>query len=335
MICEAIAKIVDGDNLSMSEMIEVMNEIMEGEATESQMAAFLTAIRIKVETVDEITGAATVMREKSVKINGGGGVIVDTCGTGGDSSNTFNISTASAFVAAGCGVKVAKHGNRSVSSKCGSADVLKALGVNIEADTKVVEKCIKEAGIGFLFAPLLHGAMKHAMPVRKEIGIRTIFNLLGPLTNPAGATRQLLGVYDPSLTEVIAKVLLKLGTERAFVVHGSDGLDEITVTGPTRISEVNEGSVSTYEITPEEFGIKKASIEDLKGGDAEENAGIIEAVLGAEEGPCSDIVALNAGAAIAASGIAYSINDGYIMACECLKHGKAKAKLEELKKLSN
>lgn len=335
MICEGIAKIVEGENLSISEMIEVMNEIMEGRATQSQIASFITAIRIKVESVDEITGAATVMREKSTKIDGGEGVIVDTCGTGGDGANTFNISTACAFVVAGCGVKVAKHGNRAVSSNSGSADVLKALGVNIEAEVTVVEKCIKEAGIGFLFAPLLHGAMKYAMPVRKEIGIRTIFNLLGPLTNPAGATRQLLGVYDPSLTEVIAKVLLKLGSEKAFVVHGDDGLDEITVTGKTRISELDNGSVKTYEIEPEDFGIKRASIEDIKGGDSALNAEIIEKIFNGEEGPRADIVALNAGAAIAVSGVAYSINDGYIMAKESLKNGMAKTKLEELKKITN
>ena len=335
MICEAIAKIIDGENLTMSEMVSVMNEVMEGVATPAQIASFITAIRIKVETVEEITGAATVMREKSTKIDGGEGIIVDTCGTGGDGSNTFNISTASAFVVAGCGVKVAKHGNRSVSSKCGSADVLKTLGVNIEADVSTVEKCIQEAGIGFLFAPLLHGAMKYAAPVRKEIGIRTIFNILGPLTNPAGATRQILGVYDPSLTEVMAKVLLRLGSDRAFVVHGSDGLDEITITGETRVSEVDNGSVTTYNIKPEDFGIKRADIEDLKGGDSEENAQIIQRVLDGEEGPCSDIVAINAGAAIVVGGAAFSINDGYIMARDCLKNGKAKEKLDKLKKLTN
>jgi len=335
MIVEALKKIIEGENLPLQEMVSVMNEVMEGEATPAQIAAFITALRIKVETVDEITGAATVMREKSTKINPGEGTVVDTCGTGGDGANTFNISTASAFVVAGCGVKVAKHGNRSVSSKCGSADVLKALGVNIEADIKTVEKCIDKVGIGFLFAPLLHGAMKHAAPVRKEIGIRTVFNILGPLTNPAGAKRQVIGVYDGALTEVMAKVLLKLGSEKAYIVHGSDGLDEITITGDTKVSELDKGSVKTYSINPEDFGVKKAKLEDIRGGDAEENAKIIESVLGGEIGPKSDIVALNAGAAIAASGVAYSINDGYIMAKDCLRNGKAKAKLEELKKVSN
>ncbi|MBI2400160.1 MAG: anthranilate phosphoribosyltransferase, partial [Deltaproteobacteria bacterium] len=238
MIKEAIAKLIAATDLTEAEMTGVMNEVMIGAASPAQIGSFLTALRIKGETVEEITGAAKVMREKATKVDAPEGV-VDTCGTGGDGSMTFNISTAAAFVAAGSGLTVAKHGNRSVSSKSGSADVLRALGVNIEAEVSRVEECIKEAGIGFLFAPMLHGAMKYAAPVRREIGIRSIFNILGPLTNPAGAKRQVIGVYDPTLTDALAKVLNNLGSERAFIVRGEDGLDEITLADETRVTELN------------------------------------------------------------------------------------------------
>ncbi len=254
MIKEAISKVVDGENLTEEEAIATMNEIMSGEATPAQIASFITALRLKGETIEEITGCARVMREKATRISTNHPLVVDTCGTGGDGAHTFNISTTAAFVVAGAGVPVAKHGNRSVSSSCGSADVLKALGVNIEVEPDVVSNCINEIGIGFLFAPLLHGAMKYAIGPRREIGIRTIFNILGPLTNPASAQAQVLGVYDGSLTEPLAQVLNNLGSTRVFVVHGEDGLDEITTTTNTRISELADGVVRTYTLSPTEFG---------------------------------------------------------------------------------
>ncbi|MCX5853957.1 MAG: anthranilate phosphoribosyltransferase, partial [Deltaproteobacteria bacterium] len=253
MIKEAINKIVDLHNLQESEMMNVMDEVMEGRATPTQIASFITALRMKGETVDEVTGAARIMRKKATRIDARSSIIVDTCGTGGDRKNTFNISTTSAFVVAAAGITVAKHGNRAVSSGCGSADVLEALGVNISASPDIVEECVQQIGIGFLFAPKLHGAMKYAIGPRREIGIRTIFNILGPLTNPAGATSQLIGVYDPKLTEMFAYVLKNLGTRRAFVVHGSDGLDEATVTGETRVSELKDGLVTTYNINPMDY----------------------------------------------------------------------------------
>src|SRR5512137_2702745 len=253
MIREGIARIVRGEDLREAEMMAVMTEVMEGEATPAQIAAFMTALRIKGETVEEVTGAARIMRQKATRIDARSSVVVDTCGTGGDGRNTFNISTTAAFVVAAAGLTVAKHGNRAVSSGCGSADVLEALGVNIDAPPEIVEECLQQIGIGFLFAPRLHGAMKYAIGPRREIGIRTIFNMLGPLTNPAGATAQLIGVYDPRLTEMFAGVLKNLGTKRAFVVHGADGLDEATVTGPTRIAELKEGLVTTYDIDPVEI----------------------------------------------------------------------------------
>src|SRR5512137_2423922 len=253
MIREALAKVVQGIDLQETEMTETMTEIMEGKATPAQIGAFITALRMKGETIVEVTGAARVMRLKATRIDARSPIIVDTCGTGGDGRNTFNISTTAAFVVAAAGLTVAKHGNRAVSSSCGSADVLEALGVNIDAPPEVVEECVQQVGIGFLFAQKLHGAMKHAAGPRREVGIRTIFNMLGPLTNPAGATAQLIGVYDPRLTEMFAGVLKNLGTKRAFVVHGADGLDEATVTGPTRIAELKEGLVTTYDIDPVEI----------------------------------------------------------------------------------
>ncbi len=290
MIKQAIAKVIEAKDLTREEAVETMNAIMDGSATPAQIGAFITAMRMKGETVDEITGFATVMREKATRIKCNSAKIVDTCGTGGDGLYTFNISTACAFVAAGAGATVAKHGNRSVSSSCGSADVLKALGVNIEADVPTVERCLDEVGIGFLFAPLLHKAMKFAIGPRRELGVRTFFNILGPMTNPAGATSQLMGIYDGSLTEVIATVLKNLGSDRVFVVHGEDGEDEISITGPTKVSELRDGKTATSTITPEDFGMSRAGIKEIIGGDVDENARIMRSVLNGEKGAKRDTV---------------------------------------------
>lgn len=329
-IQEAIAKVIEGADLSRGEMTDVMNQIMSGEATDAQIGAFLIALRVKGECVDEIAGAASVMREKATPIATRHDVIVDTCGTGGDHSGTFNISTTAAFVAAGAGLCVAKHGNRAATSQCGSADVLGALGVNIEASPETVSRCLDDVGIGFLFAISLHGAMKYAIGPRREIGARTIFNALGPLSNPAGATRQVVGVYSAALTDTLAGVLGTLGSERAFVVHGSDGLDEMTLTGPTRVSELKNGSVSTYDVSPGDFGLAQASADALKGGDADYNAGITRSILNGEEGPRRDIVLLNAAAAIVAGDKARDLNEGVQVAAEVIDSGKALEKLEGL-----
>jgi len=335
MIKEAIQKLVVSSDLTTEESVAVMTEIMEGQATEAQIAAFMVALRLKGETVEEITGCARVMREKATRIDAGDGPVADTCGTGGDGSSTFNISTAAAFVAAGAGLKIAKHGNRSVSSQSGSADVLKALGVNIEADQSTVERCLAEANIGFLFAPMLHGAMKYAIGPRREIGIRTVFNILGPLTNPAGATCQVLGVYDGALTESMARVLGNLGSERAFVVHGSDGLDEITTTGPTKVSELKDGEVHTYEVRPDNFGLPQATIEDLAVVTPDESAAAITGVLSGEQGPKRDIVVLNAAAALAAAGIAPDLAGGLPIAANSIDSGPASQVLAKLVETSN
>jgi anthranilate phosphoribosyltransferase len=335
MIKDTIAKAVHMENLSESEMMEVMNEVMEGKATPAQIAAFITALRIKGETVAEVTGAARIMRQKAVRIDARSSVIVDTCGTGGDGSNTFNISTTAAFVVAAVGLTVAKHGNRAVSSGCGSADVLEALGVNIDAAPEVVEECVQQLDIGFLFAPRLHGAMKYAVGPRREIGIRTIFNMLGPLTNPAGATCQLIGVYDPRLTEMFAGVLKNLGTKRAFVVHGSDGLDEATVTGETRISELKEGLISTYNINPIDLMDEIYPGEALHGGDASVNAGITTDVLTGKDGACRQIVLLNAALAIVAADKAANLGEGIRIAAEAIDSGAAWKKLQALIELTN
>ena len=329
-IQEAIAKVIEGKDLRRDEMTDAMNQIMSGEATDAQIGAFLIALRVKGESVDEIAGAASVMREKATPIATKHDVIVDTCGTGGDHSGTFNISTTAAFVVAGAGLCVAKHGNRSVTSQSGSADVLKALGVNIEASPETVSRCLDDVGIGFLFAIALHGAMKYAIGPRREIGARTIFNALGPLSNPAGATRQVVGVYSAALTETLAGVLATLGSERAFVVHGSDGLDEMTLTGPTRVSELKAGSVSTYDVLPGDFGLAQASADALKGGDADYNAEITRSILNGEEGPRRDIVLLNAAAAIVAGDKAGDLNEGVQVAAEVIDSGKALEKLDAL-----
>lgn len=330
MIKEAIEKVVKRVDLSETEMREVFDEMMSGEATSAQIGSFITALRMKGETVDEITGAAKVMREKSIKINIDEEMIVDTCGTGGSGMNTFNISTTVAFVAAGCGLKVAKHGNRSASSQCGSADVLEALGVNLDTTPDMVERCIKEIGIGFIYAPLFHGAMKYAITPRKEIGIRTIFNILGPLSNPAGQASQVLGVYDAKLTEVVANVLKNLGSERAFVIHGMDTLDEITITDKTKITELKDGRIKTYYITPERFGLKRAGLEDIKGGDVKENAGIVLSILKGARGPRRDIVLLNSSAALICGLKARNFKEGIALAGEAIDSGRALEKLERL-----
>ena len=329
-IQEAIAKVIEGEDLSRGEMTDAMNQIMSGEATDAQIGAFLIALRVKGECVDEIAGAASVMREKATPIVTRHDVIVDTCGTGGDHSGTFNISTTAAFVAAGAGLCVAKHGNRSVTSQSGSADVLGALDVNIEASPETVSRCLDDVGIGFLFAISLHGAMKYAIGPRREIGARTIFNAFAPLTNPAGAKRQVIGVYSAALTETLASVLGTLGSERAFVVHGSDGLDEMTLTGPTKVSELKNGSVSTYDVSPGDFGLAQAPADALKGGDADYNAEITRSILNGEEGPRRDIVLLNAAAAIVAGDKARDLNEGVQVAAEVIDSGKALEKLEGL-----
>lgn len=332
---KAIAKVINGDDLRRDEMVDVMNQIMSGEATDAQIGAFLIALRLKGESVDEIAGAVAVMREKATPIATKHDVIVDTCGTGGDHSGTFNISTTAAFVAAGAGLCVAKHGNRAATSQSGSADVLMALGVNIEASPETVSQCLDEVGIGFLFAPALHGAMKYAIGPRRELGVRTIFNALGPLTNPAGARRQVIGVYSAALTETLAGVLATLGAERAYVVHGADGLDEMTLTGPTKVSELKDGAVSTYRVSPGEVGLGQVRAAALKGGDADSNAAITLSVLKGAEGPARDIVLLNAAAAIVAGDKASDLREGVQVAAEAIDSGRAMAKLEALIEASN
>lgn len=337
MIKAQIQKVVGGKDLLRGEMEEAMKYIMGGEATPAQIGSFITALRMKGETVEEITGAAKIMREKATKISpklSDGDILIDTCGTGGDGSNTFNISTVSALVAAGAGARVAKHGNRAVSSLCGSADVLGALGVNIDISPSHVEKCIEEVGIGFLFAPLLHGAMKHAIGPRREMGIRTIFNVLGPLTNPAGAKAQLLGVYDPMLLEVIARVLRALGSIRAMVVNG-DGTDEITTTGKTRVSYLHDGEIENFDIFPEDFGFIRASNDDLKGGDPEKSAQMIEGLLKGETGARRDVVLLNSAASIMMAGLVTDLKSGIEMAADSIDTGFAMKKLDELKEFTS
>src|SRR5512137_2649204 len=335
MIKEAIEKAVQKTDLQEAEMMSAMNEIMEGIATPAQIAAFITALRMKGETVEEVTGAARIMRQKATRVNACSSTIVDTCGTGGDKLNTFNISTTAAFVVSAAGLTVAKHGNRAVSSGCGSADVLEALGVNIGADQEFVEECVQQIGIGFLFAPKLHGAMKYAIGPRREIGIRTIFNMLGPLTNPAGATAQLIGVYDPRLTEMFAGGLKNLGTKRAFIVHGADGLDEATVTAETRVSELRDGMISTYNIDPVSIFGSVYGKDEIMGADATANAQIAADVLSGKNGARRKIVVLNSALAIVAGEKAQSLKEGIKIAEECIDTGRAIRKLQELIELSN
>lgn len=335
-IREAIGRVVKRENLNEQEMQDVMNIIMEGEATSAQIGTFITALRMKGETIDEIVGAVRVMRDKATFVDTGvataaGDVLMDIVGTGGDGSNTFNVSTTTAFVVAAAGVPVAKHGNRAVSSKCGSADVLEALGVDLGMTSSQVADCVKEVGIGFLFAPMLHGAMKHAIGPRREIGIRTIFNILGPMTNPAGANVQLTGVFDKELTATLAEVLVRLGMKRTLVVWGEGNLDEMTVTGTTHIAEGGDGEVKTYTVEPEDFGFSRARIEDLRGGgSAEESADQVRAILGGAIGPKRDMVLLNAAGALWAAGKVESIQVGVEMAKELIDSGKALEKLNQL-----
>jgi anthranilate phosphoribosyltransferase len=334
-IREAIEKLVNRASLSESETIEVMNQIMTGEATPLQVASFLTALRMKGETIEEITGAARVMREKAHRVHVASNIVLDTCGTGGDQKGTFNISTTCAFVVAAAGVKVAKHGNRSVSSQSGSADVLAALGVKVDAPKERVEACIAEIGIGFLFAPLLHEAMKYAVQPRRDIGIRTIFNLLGPLTNPAMANYQLIGLYSGELVGAIAHVLKNLGSIRAMVVHGLEGLDELSLCGPTQVAELRDGTVTEYRIEPEQLGLKRCALADLHGGSADQSAAIVREVLQGKSGPARDVVLLNGGAALYVSGSADSVKDGMRLAAESIDSGRARDKLEQLVRMTH
>ncbi|HOM02696.1 MAG TPA: anthranilate phosphoribosyltransferase [Acetivibrio sp.] len=335
MLKKAISKLVEGKNLSEAEIVEALDSIMEGKATPAQIGSFITALRIKGETIEEITGCAKVMRAKADRIHPNVDYYIDTCGTGGDGTNTFNISTASAFVAAAGGVYVAKHGNRSVSSKSGSADVLEALGVNIDLDPVQVKECIEKVGIGFIYAPMFHKCMKHAAGPRKELGIRTIFNILGPLTNPSNAKGQVLGVFNPNLTEAVANVLLNLGVERAMVIHGMDGMDEITTTTSTKVSEVRSNEVVIYELHPEDYGFALASPEDLTGRDAEDNAEIIKRIFNGEKGAKRDIVVLNSAAALYVGKAASSIEEGIDLAKEIIDSGKALKKVDELVEFTN
>jgi anthranilate phosphoribosyltransferase len=335
MILDAISKLIKEQNLTESEMKTTIQEIMEGKTTPAQIASFLTALRMKGETVEEITGAVRAMRQKLISPPPKASrrttlITVDTCGTGGDHANTFNISTVAALAVAGAGAFVAKHGNRSVSSRCGSADLLERLGVRIEIPPHKVEECLYTVGIVFLFAPAFHPAMKHSIGPRKEMGIRTIFNLLGPLTNPLHARHQLIGVYEASLTEIFARVLKRLGSKRAMVVCGSDGLDEITITGSTKISELKNGKVRTYTIRPQDFGIKKGILDDIRGGSPEDNARITLSILKGEKGPRRDITLLNTAAALVVSSRAKNFPEGIALAQNSLDHGKALHKLEKL-----
>ena len=349
MIRKFIEQVVQGRDLSEGDMFAAMSEVMEGRATDAQVAAFITALRMKGETIAEITGAARVMRQKATRvpvpdlavnldrddINVDEETIVDTCGTGGDGTNTFNISTATAFVIAAAGLKVAKHGNRSVSSQCGSADVIRALGVNLDLNPEQVGRCVAEVGIGFLFAPLLHSAMKYAIGPRREIGIRTIFNLLGPLTNPAGAGIQVLGVYAPELTGVIARVLKNLGGKNAMIVHGAGCLDELSLAGETAVARLQDGKLSTFTLVPEDAGLERAPLAAVKGGDAFTNAGILMDVFNGDRGPRRDVVLLNAAAVLVTAGKAEDFLEGVKQASAVIDSGKALKILEHLVNFSN
>jgi len=331
MFKQAIQKLLMREDLSEQEVMDIMNCIMEGNATQAQIGGFLTALRFKGETVEEITGCAKVMREKAERINPNVEYCIDTCGTGGDGADTFNISTAAAIIAAAGGAIVAKHGNRAMSSRSGSADVLEALGVNIALTPGQVKECIEEVGIGFMFAQTFHKSMKYAAGPRKELGIKTIFNILGPLTNPANAKGQVLGVFDKNMTEVMASVLQKLGTERAMVVHGTDGLDEISTTSSTKVSELKNGQIFSYYLDINEYGLPRAGINDIKGGDAVTNAEIIKSIFAGEKGPGRDIVLINAAAALYVAKVADSISEGLKLATDVIDTGRAAMKLNELK----
>jgi len=330
MFRECLQQIVRHQDLSEEAMAEMISAIFSGEITDAQIGAFMGALATKGETFAELAGAARAMRRKALRIQTGADTVVDTCGTGGDGAGTFNISTTSAFVVAGAGVTVAKHGNRSVSSQCGSADVLETLGVNLNVAPEVVEEAVREIGIGFLFAPLFHGAMKYAMRARREVGVRSIFNMLGPLTNPAAANVQLLGVFAPELTEMFAEALRRLGARRAMVVHGHDGLDEISVCAPTRVSELKDAMIRTYDIQPELYFGDLAESTDLAGGDPVQNAAILREILAGARGARRDVVLINAGAALVCAGKARQLEDGIRLAGEVIDSGAARAKLDAL-----
>lgn len=334
MITEAIRQAVGGCSLSRDEAASVMEEILTGQATDAQIAALLVALRMKGETVDEICGFAQMMRERATPIRPSASVIVDTCGTGGDLAHTFNISTTAAFVVAGAGVAVAKHGNRAVSSRCGSADLLEGLGVKLDIPPEAIAASIDRVGIGFMFAPLLHGAMKYAIGPRREIGIRTVFNILGPLVNPARARYQVLGVYHPDLTRLLAEVLAVLGTKHALVVHG-DGLDELTTAGTNTIAELRDGNVTTYELDATDLGLARADVQDFRGGCLETNLSIAKGLLSGERGPAREIVCLNAAAALYVAGRACDLREGLAMAADSIDSCSAQAKLEMLIEFTN
>jgi anthranilate phosphoribosyltransferase len=335
MLKDSLAKLIRKEDLSEAEMVEATNFIMGGEATAAQIGSFLTALRLKGETVTEIAGAAKVMREKALKVRYDAPVVIDTCGTGGDGSNTFNISTTAAFIVAAAGIPVAKHGNRAMSSRCGSADLLEALGVKVDLPPERVEECLKEAGIGFLFAPAFHSAMKHVVGPRRELGFRTIFNVLGPLTNPAGANCQLLGVYEASLTEIIAQVLQKLGSKRAMVVHGGGGLDELSLEGVNKVSFLKDGTIETFNFQAEDVGLEPAANALLRGENPTDNALVTESILsGTDQGPRLSVVLLNAAAALMVAGVASDFKEGVATARQLIENGLAFEKLQQLRKIA-
>lgn len=334
MIRESIEALVEGQSLSMDQAYQAMDEIMSGDATPSQFGAFVTALRLKGETPDEIAGMARVMREKSLHVEFEG-PLLDTCGTGGDASSSFNISTTAGFVAAGAGATVAKHGNRAMSGACGSADVLEALGVKIDLSPEGVKRCLEEVGFGFMFAQRYHPSMRFAAGPRREIGIRTVFNILGPLTNPAGAKTHLLGVADPSVADKMAQVLGRLGSTRAIIVHGKDGLDEITLGDETEVWELKGGAVSTYTIDPDKLGIDRQPRDKLAAGSVEESTRILNEVLSGRQGPARDVVLMNAGASLQAAGVVATLEEGVNKAAESMDSGKARQKVQALIELSN
>ena len=334
MIKEAIQNLIAGNSLTMEQAEQVMEEIMRGEATPAQFGAFVTALRLKGETVDEIVGLAKTMRARAIPVITDEPV-VDTCGTGGDGAGTFNISTAAAFVAAGAGLKVAKHGNRAMSSQCGSADILEALGVKIDLNAQQVKRCLVEVGIGFMFAPVFHPAMKYAAAPRREIGIRTVFNILGPLTNPAGARAQVIGVADGTLLKKMALALKGLGCYHALIVHGEDGLDEITISGKTRVCELKDGGIKSYSISPEDFGLSRAGLNDLRGGTVNENAALLRNIMAGAPGPQRDVVLMNAAAVLLAGDRVVNLKQGFDLAKEVMDSGRALTKLERLIEFSH
>lgn len=335
MIVDATVKLLGGESLTYDEAAAAMTEIMDGEPTPAQFGAFMAALRMNGESAEEIAAMGTVMRDRALRVPVDDDSLVDTCGTGGDGQNTFNVSTSAAFVVAGAGARVAKHGNRAATSQAGSADVLEALGVKIELSPEAVAACIREAGLGFMFAPVFHPAMKFAAPLRREIGIPTVFNVLGPLTNPAGARRQVLGVARPELVDLMAGALARMGTDLALVVHGLEGLDEISIAGPSRVATVSDGAVTVGEIAPEDCGLDRAPLDEVAGGTAADNAAMLRGVLAGEAGPRTDIVLLNAAAALAAAGLAADIPTAVPLARESIASGKAATVLEHLVEVSN